>query len=235
VYRRRRVAVLVLALLLVLGFGRLLSWGSDGDPEGDRAVQTAAGSSPSTDPSDQRSKKPKGKKKDKDKDKPSPTPTPTPLAEPSGPCPDSDVAITASVPEPVVGRDVTILLNLQTLETEACTWHVSPDSVTLTIGAGPDDVWSSTECPHVIGSQDVVVRRSQATAVPVVWNARRSDQYCTNRTAWVLPGVYQFGASALGGEPTVVDVELTAPTAEVVTQEASPSQKPDRGKGKNRD
>lgn len=225
--------VLTVAVLLVLGFGRLLSWGSDGDG-GDQAVQAAADSSPSADPSDKKTKKNKNKgKKDKDKT-PKPTPTPTPLAQPTGPCPDDDVAITASVPEPVVGRDVSVLLNLQTLTTEACTWHVASDTVTLTIGAGPDDVWSSTECPGAIPSQDVVVRRTQATAVAVVWNAKRSDQYCTHRTAWVLPGVYQFGASALGGEPTVVDVELTAPVAEVITQQASPTQKPDKGKGKGK-
>ena len=234
-YKRRRLVVLTVAVLLVLGFGRLLSWGSDGDGGNDQAVQSAADSSPSADPADKKTKKDKNKgRKDKDKNK-TPKPTPTPLAEPTGPCPDADVTITASVPEPVVGRDVGILLNLQTLTTEACTWHVSAETVTLTIGAGPDDVWSSSECPQAIPSQDVVVRRTQATAVAVVWNAKRSDQYCTNRTAWVLPGVYQFGASALGGEPTVVDVELTAPVAEVITQEASPTQKPDKGKGKNQD
>lgn len=236
-YKRRRLVVLTVAVLLVLGFGRLLSWGSDGDEGGDRAVQAAADTSPSADPSDQRTKKNKNKNKDKgkkDEDR-TPKPTPTPLAQPTGPCPETDVVITASVPEPVVGRDVSVLLNLQTLTTEACTWHVSSDTVTLTIGAGPDDVWSSSECPQTIPSQDVVVRRAQATAVAVLWNAKRSDQYCTNRTAWALPGIYQFGASALGGEPTVVDVELTAPPAEVITQEASPTQEPDRGKGKNRD
>jgi hypothetical protein len=235
VYKRRRLVVLSVAVLLVLGFGRLLSWGSDGhDDDGDKAVQSAAHTTPSADPSDKKTKKGKGKKHQHQDKTPSPTPTPTPLAQPSGPCPDSDVLVTPSVPSPVAGRDVTIMLNLQTGSTEACYWRVSPDTVTLTVGAGPDDVWSSTECPGAIPSQDVVVRRAEATAVPVLWNAKRSDEYCTNRTAWVLPGVYQLGAAALGGEPTVVDVELVAPTPEVVTEMASPTQTPDQGKHKHR-
>lgn len=224
--------VVSVAVLLVLGFGRVLSGGSDGKESGDQAVQAAADTSPSADPSDKQSKK-KGNKGKKDKDKtPKPSPTPTPPAEPTGPCPDADVLVTPSVPTPVVGQDVMVLLNLQTGTTEACTWHVSADTVTLTIGAGPDDVWSSTECRGAIPSQDVVVRRTGATPVGVVWNAKRSDEYCTNRTAWVLPGVYQFGAAALGGEPTVVDIELTTPEAEVVVET---TEKPDKGKGKNGD
>ena len=228
--------VLTVAVLLVLGFGRVLSWGSDGkgDDGGDRATQAAADTKPSAGPSDKKTKKNKHKgKKDKDKNR-TPTPTPTPLAQPSGPCPDADVLVTPSVPSPVAGGDMTVLLNLQTGATEACYWRVSSDTVTLTVGAGPDDVWSSTECPSAIPAQDVVVRRAQVTPVAVTWNAKRSDEYCTNRTAWVLPGVYQFGAAALGGEPTVVDVELVAPVAEVITEMASPTQEPDKGKNKNK-
>ena len=183
-----------------------------------------------------RTKKNKGKgKKDKDKTPTAtPTPTPTPLAEPSGTCPDSDVTVTPSIPEPVAGRDVTVLLNLQTGTTEACTWHLSAETVTLSIVDGPDDIWSTDECTQVIPSTDVVVRRAQATAVPVVWNSKRSDEYCTVRTAWVLPGVYTVRASVLGGEPTLVDFELTTPVAEVITQTAEPTQKPDKGKGKGK-
>ncbi len=222
--------VITVAVLLVLGIGRVLSWGSDASGGGDdQAVQAAADSSPSADPSDKKSKK-KGKKDkgkgDKGKKTPSPTPTPTPPAQPTGPCPDSDVLVTPSVPSPVAGRDVTILLNFQTGTTAACTWHVSAETVTLTVGAGPDDVWSSEECPTAIPSQDIVIRQAEPTVVAVTWNAKRSDEYCTVRTAWVLPGVYQLGGAALGGEPTVVDVELTTPTAEVVTQTAKPTQKP---------
>ena len=231
------MVVITAAVLLVLGFGRLLSWGSDGSGGGDQAVQAAAGASPSADPTDKKSTKNKNKgKKNKDKKNKDKTPsaTPTPLAEPTGPCPDADVSVTPSIPAPVAGRDISLLLNFQTGVTEACTWHVSAETVTLTIGAGPDDVWSSNDCPGAIPTQDIVIRRAQVTPVAVSWNAKRSDEYCTNRTAWVLPGVYQFGSSALGGEPTTVDIELTVPPAEVITQTAEPTQKPDKGKNKGK-
>jgi hypothetical protein len=232
VYRRRRLAVLTLAVLLVVGFGRVLSWSSDGSGGGeDRATQAGAETTPSVDVT----KKPgKGKKDGKGKGKgkgdrtPSPTPTPTPLATPSGPCPDGDVLVTPSVPEPVGGRDVTVLLHLQMGTTEACTWRVSSDSVTVKIYAGVDDVWLSRECPGAIPAQDVVIRRAVPTTVTMVWSSKRSDRYCTDRTAWALPGTYGIAAAAFEGEGTDVTFELTAPTAAVVTQTAEPSERGSR-------
>jgi len=251
VYRRRRLVVLTVAVLLVFGFGRVLSASSDGaGGQADTAKQAGADTRPSA---SEKTKKPgKGKKDCKGKNKfrggdkangkrkvcqgsspaPSPSPTPTPPAEPSGPCPDADVLVTPSVPDPVAGRDVTIVLNLQMGTTEACTWQVSSESVTLKIYAGADDVWSSRECPGAIPTQDVVIRREIATPVTVVWSSKRSDQYCTDRTAWALPGVYGIAAAAFEGEPTDVTFELRAPTAPVVTQTAEPTQKPDKGQDK---
>lgn len=247
VYRRRRLAVLTVAVLLVLGFGRVLSWSSDGSGgEPDKAAQAGADTTGTKTPlASASTKRPEGDDKDcKGKHRfrggkkangkrkacqdagttATPTPTPTPPAEPSGPCPDSDVLVTPTVPDPVAGRDVTILLNLQTGTTEACTWRVSADSVTVKIYAGPDDVWSSQECPRAIPGQDVVVRRDVSTPVAVVWDSKRSDEYCTGRTAWALPGDYNVAAAALEGEPTDVAFELVAPTAPVVTQTADPTQ-----------
>ncbi len=248
VYRRRRLAVLTVAVLLVLGFGRVLSWSSDGSGgDGDTATQAGADTTPSASETSKKAgaKDCTGKNRFRDGDKakgkrkacqdtvasaptPTPTPTPTPPAEPSGPCPDSDVLVTPTVPDPVAGRDVTIVLNLQMGTTEACTWQVSPDTVTLKIYAGADDVWSSRECPGVIPTQDVVIRREVATPVSVVWSSKRSDEYCTDRTAWALPGVYGVAAAAFEGEPTDVAFELRAPVAAVVTQTAEPTQKPDK-------
>jgi hypothetical protein len=243
VYRRRRLVVLTVAVLLVFGLGRVLSWSSDGsDGEVDTAKQAGADTTPSA---SETTKKPgkkdcRGKNRFRGGDKangkrkacqgssptPSPSPTPTPPAEPTGPCPDSDVLVTPSVPDPVAGRDVAVVLNLQMGTTEACTWQVSSESVTLKIYAGADDVWSSRECPGAIPTQDVVIRREVATPLTVVWSSKRSDQYCTDRTAWALPGVYGIAAAAFEGEPTDVTFELKAPVAPIVTQTAEPTQKP---------
>jgi hypothetical protein len=244
VYWRRRLAVLTLALVLVLSIGKALSWSSDGSSDGG-ARQAGAGTSasdsarPTGSPAAPKSGKPgHGKRSKTPTPTVTPSPTPPPLPEPTGPCPDSDVLITPTVPEPVAGRDVMIVLNLQTGVTEACTWQVSADTVTLKITSGPDDIWSSRECPKVIPTQDVVVRRAVATQVPVIWNSRRSDEYCSDRTAWALPGFYHVAAAALSGEPTDVQFELTAPLAETVTQTAAPENgnkgKGGKGKGKNK-
>ena len=232
----------------MFGFGRVLSWSSDGSGGGDdKATQAAADTSPSA---AETTKKGEGKKDCKGKNKfrggdrskgkrkacqgtgsgPAPTPTPTPPAVPSGPCPDADVFVTPAVPDPVAGRDVAIVLNLQMGVTEACTWRVSPESVTVNVYAGADDVWFSRECPGAVPTQDVVIRREVATPVTMVWSSRRSDQYCTDRTAWALPGPYGVEAAALEGEPTDVAFELVAPVAAVVTQTAEPTQQPDERK-----
>ena len=229
--------VLTLALVLVLGIGKALSWSSDGsddDAARQAGADTSAGTSeaPTQSPTPPKSDKPgKGKRSKTPTSSVEPTPTPPPLPLPTGPCPDNDVLITPTVPEPVAGRDVMIVLNLQSGVTEACTWQVSADTVTLKITSGPDDIWSSRECPDVIPTQDVVVRRAVATQVPVMWSSRRSDEECTNLTAWALPGFYHVAAAALSGEPTDVQFELAAPLPETVTQTAEPKQD---GKGKNK-
>jgi hypothetical protein len=92
----------------------------------------------------------------------------------------------------------------------------------LNIVSGADQIWLSRQCPDAIPTQDVVVRLASVTQVPVVWNARRSDSECSDRTAWALPGFYHARAAVLGGEPTDVQFELLAPAAPTVTQTAQP-------------
>ncbi|WP_372736254.1 hypothetical protein [Nocardioides sp.] len=232
VYWRRRFVLLGAMVLIVVPVGKVLSGSSDGADASEQAVQAAADPSGAASPSATATKKNKGKNQGKKA-----TPTPTPLAQPTGPCPATDVLITPTVPDPVAGRDVTVLLNLQMGVTQACTWRVSSKTVTLKITAGADDIWSSRECPKVIPSQEVVVRQAVPVAVPVVWNSKRSDEYCTIRTAWALPGRYQVAAAALEGEPTSVTFDLTRPAAAVVTQTADPTpagQDKTKGKKKNK-
>lgn len=152
---------------------------------------------------------------------------PPPLPEPTGPCAEGDVFITPTIDSAIGGSDVTIVLNLQTRVTEACTWQVSPRTVTMKITSGRDKIWASNQCPSVIPVQDVVVRLASITQVPVVWNARRSDEECSDRTAWALPGFYHVTAAALGGEQTDVQFELLAPAPPTVTQSVRP-----RGSGR---
>jgi hypothetical protein len=226
--------VVSIALVLFLGVGKVLGQGDDGGSD-DRAEQAGAStlaSPTATVSADETTKKGKGKKgKGKGKGatstptaEPTPSATPTPtLPDPSGPCADDDVFVTPTVPSPVGGADVTVLLNLQTRTAEACTWHVSPETVTVNVVSGHDQIWLSKQCPDAIPAQDVVVRLASVTQVPVVWSSRRSDEECSDRTAWALPGFYHVRAAAYGGEPTDVQFELVAPAPATVTQTARPS------------
>jgi hypothetical protein len=254
VYWRRRLAVLSVALVVFLGVGKVLDRSSDGSSD-DRAEQAGAATLtsptatvPAAGPTKKAGQGGQGGKghggkghsgkghggKGHQSGGPTPTPTPTPtpvLPDASGPCADDDVYITPSIAAPIGGSDITIMLNLQTRAAEACTWHVSPDTVTMNIVSGRDRIWLSKECPAVLPTADVVVRLASVTQVPVVWNSRRSDEECSDRTAWALPGFYHVRAAALGGEPTDVQFELLAPAPATVTVTADPG---GAGKGKHR-
>ena len=243
VYWRRRLAVLSLALVVFLGVGRLLGDGSDGssDDSAEQAGATTTSSAPTLEPSATSTKDGKGNKgkkgKGKNKNKgnsatPTPTPTPSapPLPDPTGPCQDADVFITASVAAPIAGSDITIMLNFQSAVSEACTWQLSPETLAMHITSGHDKIWRSEDCPDAIASQDVVVRRASVSQVPVLWNSKRSDEECSDRTAWALPGFYHIKTAPLGGEKTDMQFELVAPVAQTVTQTAEPK---NDGKGKN--
>ncbi len=240
VYWRRRLAVLSVALLVFVGVGKVLSLSSDGSSD-DKAEQAGASSltSPTaTVPAPEPTRKGgKGKGKGGKGGKggqaavtPTPTPTPTPvLPDPTGPCADDDVFLTPTIAAPIGGADITIMLNLQTKVATACTWHVSPETVTMNIVSGHDKIWLSNQCPDAIPVQDVIVRLASVTQVPVVWSSRRSDDGCSDRTAWALPGSYHAIAAARGGEEVDVQFELVAPAPITVTQTANPQTEDAKG------
>jgi hypothetical protein len=232
VYWTRRLVLLGIAVALVAGLARVLGGSSDGsDPSGDRA--TTAGATTTTSPTDSTTTEPARKKKRKKKQ----TPTEPPLAEPTGPCVNSDIVVTPVVTEAQGDTDVPITVNLRTLQTPACTWAVSPDSLTVSITSGDDPIWSSRECPASIPVQDVVVRQAVDTPIVVTWeDARRSDEGCTEQRDWALPGFYHAEAAALGGEPTDVQFELVVRPSAVITKTVTPKPEPTtRSKNKQDD
>ncbi|MDN4159737.1 hypothetical protein [Nocardioides abyssi] len=245
VYWRRRLVVLTVALVLVLGIGRLLGGGSDGsDP--DRAAPAAADASPSatvtvtpstdvtaaatpgaTASAGSGESRPGGKggtKGGQGNGGASASAEPV-LAPPVGRCEGTDVAVTPEVEKATAGRDVTVVLNLRTVATPACTWRVTRANVALSITSGRDRIWSTRECGKVLPGEDVVVRNNVTTAVPVTWNAARMDDSCSRVTEWALPGYYHATAAALGGEPSDVQFELRAPVAATVTKTAEPKRR----------
>jgi hypothetical protein len=226
--------VLGIAALLVVGIGRILTAGSDASDSGqsgDQARQAAA--DPTSGPTADETKKRKKNKGKKNRDaEPSPEPAPI-LAQPTGPCANDDIVATPVVEEAVGGSDVMIAVELRTQTSAACTWQVSPQTLTLKITSGDDDIWSSRECPRAVPTRNLVVRQAVATKVGVRWNAKRSDATCSAVTSWARPGWYHIVAAAYAGEPTDLQFELLKPEPEVIIKTISPSPDPD-DKKKNR-
>jgi hypothetical protein len=230
VYWTRRTVVLGIPLLLVVVLARVLGGSSDGkDASAGQATQAGATvadttQAPTVGPTAEVVTGTKGKKGKKQREQETTPPEPV-LAEPSGPCTDSDIVATPAIASAAGGADVPITINLRTIVSEACTWQASPQTLTVTITSGSDFIWSSRECPASIPAQDVVIRQAVDTPVVVTWkDAKRSDETCSGRTEWAKLGFYHVEAAALGGEGTDVQFELVAPTPGVVTKTADPQQ-----------
>lgn len=238
VYWVRRALVVAVVTAVVLGVVQLvaLAVGGGSSQEPDQATPVAAevSSSPTDEPTveatsqtrDRGNKEERGKKKQRE----------PVLAEPEGPCTDRDVAVTPTVEETVAGSPVTFVLELRTILTPACTWEVSPESLTVKVTSGDDDIWFSTQCPRAIPREDVVIRSNVSTLLEVTWSARRSDDECSRLTDWAMPGWYFVEAAALAGEPSDLQFQLSAPEPEVVTETVDPEPKNgDKTDGRNRD
>lgn len=215
VYWRRRAFVLGTAFALVFVIARWLTGSSDGASEEDAVEQAGAqvqatgtvtaGQSTDTATS---TASPTGRK--------GASSTPT-LAAPEGTCEASDIAVTPSVGKTAeADDDITLRLSLQTLASEACTWQVSRDSVTVKISDGSDLLWTTQQCPAVVPTETVVVRRAVATVVELSWNGKESADRCSKRTAWVPLGDYTVTAASLGGEPAEAEFTLVRPAARTV-------------------
>ena len=239
VYWTRRLVVLAVPLLLVVVLARVLGGSADGK-DGSTAQATQAGATtaetavaPTAGPTAEVAPG-TGKKGRKGKNRTEEVVPPEPvLAEPTGPCTESDIVATPAMTSAAGGSDVPITINLRTVVTEACTWQASPETMTVTITSGSDDIWSSRECPASIPPQDVVVRQAVDTPVVVTWSAKRSDEGCTRWTEWADLGWYHVQAAALGGDATDVQFELVAPQPGVITTTADPQ--PQGGKKDKKD
>lgn len=218
VYWFRRLLVLGLAALLVLGIGKLVGGlGSDEpQPAADRArtASAEARDTPSTQvpigpvAPDKRLLR-QAKRAE------------TVLVPPSGECRENEVSVVPEVGRAAGGGPIVLHLELSGTQ-PACTFKVSPHTLVVKITSGDDRIWTSQECPRAIPTTSVVVRSAVPATVPVTWSGRRSDETCSNRTAWALPGFYHVHAAALGSAPSDVQFEVVVPSRPVVTRTATP-------------
>lgn len=215
VYWVRRGLVLVVALLLVFGIGRLVGGnGEDASTGNVTAANTSgqAGQSPGTSaaigpvaPSLTPRARVKG-----------------PLLAPSGDCLEDELNVLPAVPVARGGAPIVIRLQLQGTQ-PACTFEVSPESIVVKITSGEDRIWSSQDCPRSVPTTSVVVRSGTPVEVPVTWSGRRSDDDCTKAPGWALPGFYHVYAAAFGSVPTDVQFEVTPAGTRTVTRTPRPS------------
>lgn len=241
VYWTRRLLALGVALGLVVAVAQLVSLAMSGSPSPpDQVAPVAAGpdatETPTTDvsePDDEQGERRRQRDKEPKRDA-GPV-----LAAPEGPCTDRDIAVTPTAKKTVAGSPAAFVLELRTILTPACTWEVSPQTLTVKITSGDDDIWFSDQCPRAIPREDVVIRNNVSTEVEVTWSGRRSDEDCSRLTEWAMPGWYFIEAAALAGEPSDLQFELTTPRPEVVTETVDPEPKKGgdekQNGGKNRD
>lgn len=210
--------VLLVLLALVWGVARLVGGGDEGGTTRGAASQVAAEreapespeATPTPDGDDREARRERREERRKERREEKKDA----LAKPSGPCLDSDVVVTPDVVEPYVGRPE-VVLQLTTVESEACTWDVTPHSVFLVISDEKGPLWSSQDCPSAIPTEEVVVRRELAAEVEIAWNGKQSDRDCSEATDWVWPGQYVATAVARGAvTPVEVEFEMTRKVVE---------------------
>jgi hypothetical protein len=190
VYWFRRLLVLAVAFGLVFGIARLL--GATGADAPEQVAQVAApqpsdsgaaSPTPSADVRDgDEGAEPRAEEEPKKQKR---------LAQPNGPCLDSDVVVTPSVRTQPAGDRVRIVLQVGTLEAPACYWEVSPESVFVNIAS--DDLgmlWTTQHCTGAVPTADVVARKEEPARVAFFWDGRESDEECSGAAPWVTSGSY---------------------------------------------
>jgi hypothetical protein len=218
VYWVRRLTVLGLALLLVVGIQRLLTF--DGADEESPAAASTVGApfelptfamTPS-EPSEMVIK-PRRKKAG--------------LPRPDGPCDPADVVVTPVIERAHVGRPTQIILEVTTEEPPACTFEVTSASVAVNVSTrsgARELLWTTQDCPAALPETTVVARQVVPGRAVTEWDGRRSDERCSDLALWVVPGDYLVEAVALGGTETgEQEFELGGPIRPTVTRTVTPT------------
>jgi hypothetical protein len=230
VYWTRRILVLTVALLLVVGIGTVLGGGSDAESGADdtaaRASGEIKGTAPTTqatvEPSPTVTRKPRKARKTK-----------PPLAQPDGPCAPEEVTVEPLIERATGGRDIRIPFRLTTT-VPACSFTFSNDTVAVKITSGDDLIWTSLQC-RTLPRAELVVRAEKPARATMTWNARRSNEECQPASAaWAEKGYYHAVAAVLGGEPTDVQFKLVNPRAATITKAPKPKQKQKDEQGESR-
>ncbi len=181
VYRRRRLTVLLLALLVAAGLAWLLiaqPWRTAAQPH-PSPTKGASGSLPAVHQSAD----------------PAPAPTTTAASPGAAASPSPSPSVTSCQPASLrvqavtdrdvypAGQDPQLSISLTNAGTRDCTLDVGTATQVFTVSSGSDVWWRSTDCQTEPSSQIVLLTAGQTvtSAAPVVWDRTRSSvQTCSS-------------------------------------------------------
>ena len=200
VYRRRRLAAVLFALLvigLVVWLVAAPPWRSA--PTADPApVASSATPAPSTSAAPSTPA-----------ESPTPSTAPTPTA-PAGPveCTAADIKVEALTDKGEYGQGENPQLSIRLTNTSAnpCTMNVGTSAQSFTVTSGSDVWWRSTDCQSEPSDMDVTLAAGQqvTSAAPLTWDRTRSSVSSCGGERPFAPGggsTYHLSVS-IGGIPS---------------------------------
>lgn len=218
-YRRRRLAVVLLALLIVGGIVAVVAW-QPWRASADAARQPTSAAPASSTPATSAAPTPSGS--------PTPAATPSPRVTSSADgdtgapaddeptpeaCTTGDVTVTAVVDKSSYGTGELPQLSIRLVnDTELpCLINVGTAAQTFEITSGSDTWWRSTDCQTEPSDQVVQLDAGQTvtSAAPLVWDRTRSSvDTCDDDRQKALPGWYNLSVS-IGGIGSVEPASFT--------------------------
>lgn len=180
VYWRRRIAVILGALVVIALLWVLISPGGSDE-------QSAADASPSALPTLATD---------------SPAASPGPGSTSGAACQDSDITVSVSSDKTAftTGSPVAFIMKIANTGTVPCSRDVGPGANTFVITSGGFDVWSSDDCSPSNDSQIEEIPAGEAFAVKGTWDSTVTANGCGADATPAQPGAYQVEAT--NGEVT---------------------------------
>ena len=176
-YWRRRAALAITVVLLIVLFAQLTGRGGDEDR---LSSGEPTPSSPTTGSAE-------------------PTPTPSsasapPIGAAADLCPPAELQIVADADKdsyPAGGRPQ-LELRVTNTGSAPCTLDLGQAATELSIFSGPDRIWSSDDCAPGGAAKPTTLEPGKAVPTRLTWAGRRSLPGCEGPKAQALPGTYRI-------------------------------------------
>jgi hypothetical protein len=213
VYRRRRLALFIVLVIVVAGVWLLIARPWEGTAEATEPGPTqsaepllpvvSGGAQQSPTPGSSGTPTPGGTEKS--------TPTPDPTAS-AAPCATDDLEVKAVTDKTsyASGQDPKLSIELTNAGSAACTLNVGTSAQVFTVTSGSDTWWTSTDCQSQPSDMVVLLKAGQkvSSAEPLTWDRTRSSvATCDAKNRPSAPGggaTYHLSVS-IGGVSSIDD------------------------------